>query len=125
MKLAKIKRYNMVSKEERTLRRLYPGRESFSDAEIEIVRRIQRMDDDVEVPGRCDVVPYVFVPIGGRIRVKGKEYECVRADATLLPAQACSGCALRSGRVQCLKYQCSPFDRSDGRFTWFVEVKDE
>lgn len=106
------------------LKSLYPGRESFSADQVDVVRRLLGREDGDRVAGRCDRLPYIFVPIGGRIRVGGKVYECVKAGATILPLQACSGCALRSGRVQCFRYQCSPFDRSDGKFTWFVEVKD-
>lgn len=115
----------MTEREHIMLKSLYPGRESFSAEEVDVVRRLLGSEDGDRVAGRCDRLPYIFVPIGGRIRVGGKVYECVKADATILPLQACSGCALRSGRVQCFRYQCSPFDRSDGKFTWFVEVKDE
>lgn len=115
----------MTEREHSLLKRLYPGRESFSACQVDVVRRLLGREDGERVAGRCDRLPYIFVPIGGRIRVGGKVYECVKADATILPLQACSGCALRRGRVQCFRYQCSPFDRSDGKFTWFVEVKDE
>ena len=115
----------MRNEEERMLRELYPDREKFSKSEIDVVRRV--IDSNAgarKIPGRCASVPYVFIPIGGRIKVGGRIYECVKAGATILPSQACSGCALRTGRVQCMKYQCSPFDRRDGKFTWFVEVRD-
>lgn len=115
----------MTEREHSLLKRLYPERDSFSADEVEVVRRLLGREDSGGTGGRCDRLPYIFVPVGGRIRVRGKVYECVKADATILPLQACSGCALRSGRVQCFRYQCSPFDRSDGKFTWFVEVKDE
>lgn len=115
----------MTEREHSLLKRLYPGRESFSADQVDVVRRLLRREDGDRVAGRCDRLPYIFVPVGGRIRGGGKVYECVKADATILPLQACSGCALRRGRVQCFRYQCSPFDRSDGKFTWFVEVKDE
>lgn len=115
----------MTEREHSILKSLYPGRESFSAEEVDVVRRLLGREDGDRVAGRCDRLPYIFVPIGGRIRVGGKVYECVKAGATILPLQACSGCALRSGRVQCFRYQCSPFDRSDGKFTWFVEVNDE
>lgn len=115
----------MTEREHSMLKSLYPGRDSFSAEEVDVVRRLLGREDGDRVAGRCDRLPYIFVPIGGRIRVGGKVYECVKAGATILPLQACSGCALRSGRVQCFRYQCSPFDRSDGKFTWFVEVKDE
>lgn len=115
----------MTEREHSMLKSLYPGRESFSAEEVDVVHRLLGREDGDRVAGRCDRLPYIFVPIGGRIRVGGKVYECVKAGATILPMQACSGCALRSGRVQCFRYQCSPFDRSDGKFTWFVEVKDE
>ena len=113
----------MTEREHSLLKRLYPGRESFSSDQVDVVRRLLWREDGDRVAGRCDRLPYIFVPIGGRIRVGGKVYECVKADATILPLQACSGCALRIGRVQCFRYQCSPFDRSDGKFTWFVECE--
>lgn len=110
------------TKAEELLRRLNPGRYEFSEGELRIVR--EALGEDVEAAGRFNRLPWVFVPIGGRIRVRGREYECVKADSVLLPSQACSGCDLRKGRCQCVKYQCSPFDRIDGKFTWFREVKD-
>lgn len=103
------------------LRRLFPGRERFSAEEIEVASRVVSADAPA---GRCGRLPWEYVPVGGRVRIGGRTYECVRAGATILPSQACCGCALKSARVQCLKYQCSPFDRRDGRFTWFREVKD-
>lgn len=111
-----------MNKEE-LLRVLYPGRETFTVEEMDVAGRILcSCTVKVRKFGRCDKRPWVFVPIGGKIKVGGKVYECVKAGVTLLPSQACSGCDLKSGRVQCIKYQCSPFDRSDGKFTWFREV---
>lgn len=107
---------------EELLRRLNPGREKFSAEERTIVG--EYIGEDVGVSRRFDRLPWVFVPIGGRIRVRGREYECVKADGVLLPSQACSGCDMRGGRCQCVKYQCSPWDRRDGKFTWFREVSD-
>lgn len=74
---------------------------------------------------RAEDLPTRFVPVGGRVRVGGIEYECEAAARESCPAAACSGCDFsRKGRV-CWGLQCSPHDRRDGRRVWFREVRDE
>lgn len=65
----------------------------------------------------------VYVGIGERIEIKGVRYECIRSCAGV-PCEACLGCDLRRDRVNCMGFQCSPFDREDGEFTWFRRVGD-
>lgn len=72
---------------------------------------------------RAEDLPTRFVPVGGRVRVGGIEYECYEAARESCPAAACSGCDFsRKGRV-CWGLQCSPYDRRDGRRVWFREVE--
>ena len=46
----------------------------------------------------------------------------MEADAGSCPAAACSGCDFSRRGRGCWSLQCSPQDRRDGRFVWFVEV---
>lgn len=104
---------------------MYPGKMDYSVEEIAIATRVLcSCDVKAKEVRRLDRLPWVFIPIGERVKIKGKTYECIKAGKTLLPSQACSGCALKIGRIQCAKYQCSPQDRPDGKFTWFKEVMD-
>lgn len=90
-------------------------RESAGVAETEVIECRRR-------PSRAEDLPTRFVPVGGRVRMGGVEYECVEAGAETCPSAACSGCDFsREGRG-CWSLQCSPFDRRDGKFVWFREV---
>ena len=106
---------------------LYPGRTEWSGEEESAARRVLawRGGSGDTRPSRSEVLPTKFVPVGGRVRLGGEEFECVKAPAETCPSAACEGCAFsRKGRG-CWNLQCSPQDRRDGRFVWFREVGDE
>lgn len=74
-------------------------------------------------PSRAEDLPTKYVPVGGRVRLGGVEYECVEAASESCPAAACSGCDFSRKRRGCWSLQCSPQDRRDGKFVWFREVE--
>lgn len=106
------------------LRLLYPGREEWTDAEVAAAGRVVSWRSGVlpERASRAEVLPTRFVPVGGRVVLGGVEYECVEAEAGSCPAAACCGCDFSRRGRGCWSLQCSPQDRCDGRFVWFVEV---
>lgn len=60
-------------------------------------------------------------PIGGRITVRGVEYRCVERPRIVCCSDACSGCDFSRKYRCCDSVRCSVFDRSDGRFVWYIE----
>lgn len=73
--------------------------------------------------GRKSRLPMREVPVGGEVRVSGRLFRCVRRPSVWPPCEACSGCDLSGLYLGCGDLRCSPFDRSDGCFVWFKEVK--
>lgn len=60
-------------------------------------------------------------PIGERIAVRGVVYRCVERPRIVCCRDACSGCDFSRMYRCCDSVRCSAFDRSDGRFVWYIE----
>lgn len=101
------------------LRKIYPDRDNFSDAEVQLAMDVYAALKYTD--GRTAELPTRFVPMGGIIRVKGRHYKCVRRPNLAIACEACSGCAFSGGT--CPEFlQCSSFDRMDKKNVWFEEV---
>lgn len=106
-----------MTREDRLLRILYPGREEFSDSEREFAS--MALSIAMEVSPRRESSD---VPIWGRFMRSGVEYECIPRPATVSSQDGCSGCAFDKAKA-CNAPRCSKFDRFDGEFVWFRRVK--
>ena len=107
-----------MTKKERILRRLYPGREVFTPEEVAFAMKAMQL---VVEENRNTVVPSKDVAIGARFIRGGIEYECVPRPIVGV-RDACMGCSF-AARPSCSAPRCSKFDRSDGKFVWFKRVK--
>lgn len=109
-----------MEKAEFILRKAYPEKASFSEKELDLVRRILPI---CECPKpKKSRIPRTEVQIGEIIKKGGIAYRCVKADVSGSAGEACSGCDFSRKSRNCYGLRCSPFDRSDKKFVWFVEV---
>lgn len=106
-----------MGKVERVLRRVYPGREDFTDEERRLAESAIYVANSDAPKAR---MPRTDIPVGGVLHKNGRAYRCVVRDEVSSPADACSGCGLRER--PCYGVRCSSFDRSDGGNVWFIEV---
>jgi hypothetical protein len=109
---------------ERAVRRMFPGVDDIPD-ELNMfadgVIGAYREDRAQEV--KRETMPGTYVPVGGEVEVRGRMYKCVANTMRGLPSEACTGCDLRRRGTVCSWLQCSAFDRRDGLFVWFKEVR--
>ena len=106
------------------LRRRFPGRESFTDAEIAFASELLGMT----AVNKSRITPRArFVPLGEVIRRHGKVFRCVERPPAgkLMPCDACSGCGFAATGRYCEDLQCHRFDRRDDRSVWFREEPAE
>lgn len=104
------------------LRRMYPDREDFTDAEVEMVELALQVNAESGV--RSGMLPSKFVEVGETVTVGGYVYRCVEARRMACPADACLGCDFSRLYRNCSSVQCGCFDRRDRKFVWFKEVCD-
>ena len=110
-----------MTKEERILRYMHPGRTVFSLSEIRSVRRLLSAEEyKDESAGR---LPTRFVAVGEETRIFGRTYRCVMASRDIL-TDPCLGCDLRESACSSKVPQCSPFDRRDHLRVWYKLVED-
>lgn len=108
----------MTRKEERILKKMYPGRDEFSPAEVEFARRAIAIANADSVRSR---MPRRDIRVGERFFRGDIEYECVlRPEVDV--QDACSGCDYIGPNGACDAPRCSKFDRSDSQFVWFKRV---
>ncbi len=107
-------------KEDRVLRRLYPGRTVFTPEERAFAKRAIEAANSESVRSR---IPRRDLMVGERFVRDGVEYECVLRPANLETYNACSGCDYVASGGGCDAPRCSKFDRTDGQFVWFRRVK--
>lgn len=103
------------------LKRVFPEREGFSDAEIAFAARLlsftaRKTSDAPSLPSR-------FVELGGVVLHEGHWYRCIESKATH-PSEACCGCDIARLYRGCGSLQCSKFDRRDGRNVWYIETAE-
>lgn len=67
--------------------------------------------------------PRRYVPVGDVFRCGRAEYRVVERMKLSFASQACVGCSFRDRF--CPNVPCSAFDRPDGKFVWFQEIKDD
>lgn len=68
---------------------------------------------------RSQGLPYRTADVGTVVEIGGGSYLVVERPRGLSPRGACVGCAFRL-RTCPAGWGCSKFDRTDGRFVWFV-----
>ena len=73
---------------------------------------------------RCSSLPYRTIRCGEVVRIGGGEYRVVERPVGLDSREACRGCVFRLGTCPA-SLACSAFDRRDGRFVWFVKLKEK
>lgn len=110
-----------MRKGERILRRVFPERSEFTEAEVDLAERI--MEADREPSPRKSMLPTKFCPIGEEIEYGGHKYRCELRPSVSAPSEACSGCDFSRKYRNCSDVQCSLFDRRDRKFVWYKEVK--
>lgn len=107
-----------MSRQERLLKMLRPGEESYSEDDYSLVRDILAVAGGKT--GKASSLPQRFVPLGEVISIRGARYRCVlREDVGWV--DCCRGCAF----IGCdcpPSLQCSKFDRRDGNNVWFERV---
>lgn len=109
---------------EKVLRRLYKDRDVFTADEVARVEAvIDAYNEEKSLRGKKYALPTRFVAVGEEVVVSGKRFVCRVAARVSVPSDACSGCSLSKLYLGCGDLQCSPFDRKDGKFVWFGEVK--
>lgn len=108
-----------MSKVDRVLRRLYPGRSEFTLAEREFAARALAIAREEGSGGRMSSE---FIPVGGRFVRRNIEFECIVRPDGLELHKGCSGCGFNDARA-CDAPPCSKFDRTDGEFVWFRRVE--
>lgn len=104
-------------KVEKLLKKIYPERDDFSEAELAIA-------EDVYIALRFKGAKSSskFVEVGSTVVVNGERYRCVVRPHIGQPRDACMGCDFKG--LVCPAYlQCSAYDRSDGEYVWFRRVK--
>lgn len=109
-----------MEKAEIILREAYPEKASFSETELDLVRRIMPLC--VASKPKKSRIPRTEVPIGEIVKKGGIAYRCIKADVSGSAGEACSGCDFSRKSRNCYGLRCSSFDRSDKKFVWFVEV---
>lgn len=107
-----------MSREEEILRELHPDG-CYTEAESRLVGEVLRILDRRGV--KSPSLPSRFVPIGGIVNIRGRNYRCELRGEVHHWMDCCSGCSLRG--IDCpASLQCSKFDRRDGRNVWFRAV---
>ena len=108
----------MGGRQDRLLKKLYPGKDDFSNEEYSLANDILAIADGKTL--KASALPQRFVPLGDVISIRGERYRCVaREDVGWV--DCCLGCAF----IGCdcpASLQCSKFDRKDGKNVWFQKV---
>ena len=105
-----------MGKVDRILRKMYPGRESFTDEERKLAEAALYVANSDAPKSR---MPRKDIAVGGMVMKNGIRYRCVLRPEILSPADACGGCGLKDR--PCSGLRCSSFDRTDGLNVWFQE----
>lgn len=104
------------------LRDRFPGRESFTDAEVEFASSLLC---DAPSPEKSRITPITkYVPVGDVLVRYGRSLRCVarpHRGLACVPGDACNGCFFSLAGRYCDDIQCSSWDRRDGRNVWFQE----
>lgn len=104
---------------EKALRKIFRERDSFEFEEIDLANRI--ISAHLEGSARTASLPSRYASIGDSIVVGGIRYACIEARKVSAPMYACEGCDFSKKYRSCADVMCSPFDRLDGKFVWFLE----
>jgi len=110
-----------MRKGERILKKAFPERSEFSEEEIELAEKV--IEAYLAPTPRSSALPTKYTDVGDILEIGGHRYECIVARRCSVPSEACSGCDFSRKYRNCSDVQCSPFDRRDGKFVWYKEVK--
>lgn len=106
-----------MGKVDRILRKMYPGREVFTEDERRLAESALYVANSDAPKSR---MPRKDVALGEMVVKNGISYRCVLRPEISTPADACLGCGMKDR--PCSGIRCSSFDRSDGLNVWFLEI---
>ena len=114
-----------MEKVERILRFLHPGRVVFTECERSLVTSVLEAECSLAGSGKRVRPASRECPVGGVLVSGGVSYRCVGRPEGTHWSESCSGCDFSRRFRNCDGVRCSCFDRSDGRFVWYVECPGE
>ena len=66
----------------------------------------------------------ISVPIGAKVSLNGKQYECIGIEQRKSQRYDCQGCDLYGTDINCNSLHCTGDVRKDGQWVIFKEVKN-